>query len=79
MFHKPSEVNLEELYLSIEAEELVIFQFVIFSFEFCYLSIDNQIFTPPYIVLSQVILSNYQDRNPYQTDLYSLNRLNQKK
>lgn len=47
MLHKPAEVNLEEPNLAVEAEELVIFQFVIFSFEFCYLSFDNQIFTPP--------------------------------
>ena len=47
MLYKSSEIYFKELNLSIEAEELVIFQFDIFSFEFCYLSFGNQIFTPP--------------------------------
>lgn len=47
MLHESAEIYLKESDLAIEAEELVIFQFVIFSFEFCYLSFDNHIFTPP--------------------------------
>ena len=46
MLHKSSEANLEELYHSIEAEEFIVFQFVIFRFERLSHSIDNQIFTP---------------------------------
>ena len=79
MLYKSAEINFEESNLAVEAEEFIVFQFVIFRFIRFDSSIDNQEFTPPYIALSQVILSNYQDRNPYQTDLYSLNRLNQKK
>ena len=49
MLHKSTEVNLEEPDLAIEAEELVVFQFVIFRSEWLDFSIDDQIFTPPYI------------------------------
>lgn len=45
MLHESSEINLEELYLSIEAEEFIVFQFVIFRFERLNHSIDNQTFT----------------------------------
>ena len=41
MLNKSAEVNFEEPDLAIEAEELAIFQLVIFCFQFCYYSIDN--------------------------------------
>ena len=46
MLHEYSEINLEELYLSVEAEEFIVFQFVICRFEWLNHSIDNQIFAP---------------------------------
>ena len=47
MLHKSSEIYLEELHLAVEAEEFVVFQFVILWFEQFDYSIDNQVFLPP--------------------------------
>lgn len=47
MLHESAEVNLEEPDLAIEAEEFIVFQFVIFRSEWLDFSIDDQIFTPP--------------------------------
>lgn len=46
MLHESAEVNLEEPDLAIEAEEFIVFQFVIFRSEWLDFSIDDQIFTP---------------------------------
>ena len=46
MLYEPAEIDFEEFYLTIEAEELIVFKFIIFGFEFFDYSIDNQIFTP---------------------------------